>query len=84
MKTDEWKSLPNSEVRRKLSMLPHAEEMRLRRIKMYQRLIQYPVDNAQFVALFFHQFSFETEPQIDAEGRINEDVASPWLVQVAR
>ena len=81
---DEWKSLPNSEVRRKLSNLPHAEEMRLRRIKTYQRLIEYPVDNTQFVALLFHQFSFETEPQIDAEGRINEDFANPWLVQIGR
>ena len=53
VETSCWKSLPNSEVRRQLLLLPHSTAMMLRRLQFYQRLILQPKAHTHTVCCTF-------------------------------
>ena len=75
-----WTTLSTEALQRNWQLVPFAIELRVRRIRRYQKLAQFPVLHKQEIGALFGELCFEPHPTL-VNGKVAEH-ANPWAKQL--
>ena len=79
---DKKVAMSNADVLRYWRILPCREELRVRRLKWYQKIAAWPENNSHVLGAWFGALPFEKEAPIDEMGRVLYS-SHPWTKQLA-
>ncbi len=77
----QFRSKSNLQIRRDWKLIPHAVELRIRRLQWYQQMALAPSNHTQVLASLFGVIPGE-QKAVTEEGRIIKRLAHPWLKQL--
>jgi hypothetical protein len=76
-----FRSISNEDVAKYWKFIPLAAELRYRKLKWVQSMVQYLEDNIQVRAALFGQMTCEAAPTVLPNGKLFED-SNPWAKHI--